>query len=194
MRIVPPARPRLGRNELHARLAPFAVDRDAHPLVVVGIRGYYRDTLGRPRVNDRGLYDDALFIDSPQVTAAFNGNTDPSTYRPGRGRGRQKGIASLQPGAWFVHRFALHRGKYLALCQRAGPVTVTRDGDPAYEDTGLFGINIHRGSYRGTSSLGCQTVHPSQWDSFIALAVDQAKRHHGEAWREVVIPYVLMAE
>ncbi len=96
MRIVPPARPRLSREELRTRLAPFDIDRERYPLIVVGIRGYYRNTMGQPRVNDRGLYDDALFIDSPQVTAAFNGNTDPSTYRPGRGRGRTKGIASLE--------------------------------------------------------------------------------------------------
>ena len=47
----------------------------------------------------------------------------------------------------------LHRGKYLALCQRK-PVSVYRDNDKdkRYDlkdktiDTGLFGINIHKSS------------------------------------------------
>jgi hypothetical protein len=91
-----------------------------------------------------------------------------------------------------VHQFDLHRQKYLALCQRAGPVTVTRDGDPPYPDQGYFGINIHRGGYGTTGSEGCQTILPDQWDSFIALAVDQAKRYHGRTWKAAVIPYVLV--
>ena len=104
-------------------------------------------------------------------------------------------MASLKPGAWFVHKFDQHRGKYLALCQRLGPVTVVRDGNPPYEDTGSnFGINIHRGSYNATSSLGCQTIHPDQWTSFIGLAVDQAKRYFVDRWDKVVIPYVLLEQ
>lgn len=192
MPMLPPERPRLGADALAARIAPFAIDRDRHPLVVVGIRGYYLDSMGAPQVNDRGIYDDALFIHTRQVTAAFNGNTDPSRYRAGRGTGTAKGMAALKPGAWFVHRFDLHKGKYLALCQRAGPVTVIRDGNPPYPDTGDFGINIHRGGYNTTSSLGCQTVHPDQWDSFIAMAADQAKRYFGATWKRQVVPYVLL--
>lgn len=191
---MPAARPRLSAAELAAKLAPFALNREEHPLVVVGIRGYYRDTMGAPAVNDRGMYDDALFIDTPDVFAAFNGNTDPSRFRPGSGFGEAtKGIASLNPGVWIVYRFDQHNGKYLALCQRAGKVTVTRDGrQEDYEDTGNFGINIHRGSYHGTSSLGCQTLHPDQWESFIGLATDLARRYHGDRWKRTVIPYVLL--
>lgn len=40
-------------------------------------------------------------------------------------------------------------------------------------------------------SDGCQTIHPDQWESFIALAVDQAKRYHGDKWNKMVIPYIL---
>ena len=150
--------------------------------------------MGKPGVNDRGIYDDALFIDSTDTFAPFNANTDPSKYKAGTGFDEEtKGMAMLNPGAWFVHRFDIHNGKYLALCQRAGNVTVTRDGKQEdYEDTGEFGINIHCGSYHGTSSLGCQTLHPSQWDSFIALAIKLARQYHGDKWKEVVIPYVLM--
>ena len=125
----PSAKPKQTQQDIAAKLAPFAIDRVKHPLVVVGIRGYYRDTMGAPGVNDRGMYNDALFIDSADSFAAFNGNTDPSRFRSGEGFDEDtKGIASLDFGAWFVHRFDKHKGEYLALCQRAGKVTVTRDG------------------------------------------------------------------
>lgn len=192
----PSAKPRLARAELLEKIASFGIDRAKYPLIAVGIRAYYRDTMGLPGVNDRGMYDDAIFLDCEDSFASFNGNTDPSAYRPGVGFAEgKKGMAVLNPGAWFVHRFDVHNGKYLALCQRAGKVTVTRDGKDGrnYEDTGNFGINIHKGSYHGTSSLGCQTIHPDQWPGFINLATDLARRYHGDNWKKAVIPYVLLA-
>jgi hypothetical protein len=189
-----PTRPKLSRNELAEKLKSYQIDRIEYPLILAGIRGYYRDSMGAPGVNDRGIYDDAIFIDAADAFAAFNGNTDPSRIRSGEGLPEAtKGIASLNPGAWFVHRFDKHKGDYLALCQRAGKVTVTRDGKKEnYTQTGKFGINIHRGSFHGTCSLGCQTIHPEQWDSFINLAVDLARRYLGQKWKQAVIPYVLM--
>lgn len=186
-------KPQLTQGELTKLVDDQNINRKKFPLIVVGIRGYYRDSMGLPGVNDRGIYDDALFIDATQAYASFNGNTDPSRIRAGSGTGAAKGMASLNTGTWFVHKFDLHRGQYLALCQRAGDVTVSRDGkNVSYEDTGEFGINIHRGGYNSTSSEGCQTIHPDQWDSFIHLAVDLAKRYFGQKWNEVVIPYLLM--
>lgn len=193
--IIPGSRPRLSAEELNAKIQPYNVDRQRYPLIVVGIRGYYKNDMGAPGVNDRGIYDDALFIDTPSGTVAFNGNTDPTGYRRGRGTGSTKGMASLKNGAWYVHKFAKHKGQYLALCQRAGDVTVMRDGDPDYADTGSFGINIHRGAPNSTSSLGCQTIHPSQWESFIATAVDQAKRYYGDdEWKNKIVPYILLED
>jgi lysozyme len=192
--MVPNSKPRLSAEELHKLMLPFDINREKYPLVVVGIRGYYRDTMGAPGVNDRGIYDDALFFDTPSATVAFNGNTDPSRYRPGEGTGEQKGMAVLKAGAWFAHTFDLHRDSYMALCQRSGKVTVIRDGSPPYEDTGMFGINIHRGGYNTTSSEGCQTIHPSQWESFINLAIDQAKRFFGQHWQDKTVPYVLLEQ
>lgn len=191
-RILPSNKPRLSSSELHEKLNPYDLERTLHPVIVVGIRGYYLKTMGDPASNDRGIYDDALFIDSPQVTAAFNANTDPSHFRKGKGSGKEKGIARLKPGLYNAHCLGLHKKKYLALVQQLGEVTVIRDGEPDYEETGYFGINIHKGGYTTTSSLGCQTIYPDQWDSFISTVKDQSIRYFGKKWDKTVIPYVLM--
>lgn len=184
--------PSLSREQLQRLLDPFDFDRTKFPVVVVGIRGYYKDNMGAPGVNDRGIYDDAIFLVTGQITAAYNANTDPTSYRRGKGFGATKGMATLSPGAWPVYRFAVHRESYVALCQRSGPVLVTRDGSPDYTDLGYFGINIHRGGYKTTSSEGCQTIHPTQWSSFIELAKDQSKRYFGANWRSRTVMYVLL--
>lgn len=189
---IPNSKPRLSATALHELMSPFQPDREKYPLMIVGIRGYYLNTLGERGVNDRGIYDDAIFIDSPNVTASFNGNTDPSVLKKGFGKGDAKGMAKLKTGLWLSHCFGLHRNKYLALVQKMGTVTVLRDGEQDYEDTGFFGINIHKGSYNSTSSLGCQTIYPQQWDSFINLAKDQSIRFFGNKWDKVIIPYLLI--
>lgn len=179
-------------SELEPKISKAGLSLAENPVVVVGVRGYYLETMGNAAGNDRGIYDDAIFLVTPSFFGAYNGNTDPSTRRSGHGFGPSKGMARLMPGVWQVHQFDLHKGKYLALCQRAGDVTVMRDGNPDYLHAGRFGINIHRGGYNTTSSEGCQTIYPAQWDSFITSAQDQAKRHFGEAWKKQIIPYVLL--
>jgi hypothetical protein len=186
--ILPTAKPRLTTNDLTLLMLRAGLNiadiRAAHPLLVAGVRGYYRDTMGERGKNDRMIYDDAICLITPNVFAAYNGNTDPNGFR--------KGIATLNPGLWPVYRFDLHSGKYLAICQRAGAVTVTRDGTPPRQDTGEFGINIHKGSNNSTSSLGCQTIPPSQWDGFINIATSEAKRLFGGKWKQRTVAYVLL--
>ena len=49
----------------------------AHKYVVlVGVRGYRLNSMGRVGKNDRGIYDDAFFIKSPHCFKSFAGNTD----------------------------------------------------------------------------------------------------------------------
>jgi hypothetical protein len=193
-RMVPETLPRMGADELLPRVKSAGLDTSQHPVFVVGIRGYYRQTMGDPQGNDRGIYDDAMFLISPNFFGSYNANTDPSYRRPGSGfEEGKRGMAMLKPGVWYCHRFGLHRNKYMALCQTAGPVTVIRDGvEHDYPHTGPFGINIHRGGRNRTSSLGCQTVYEPQWEGFIGSAIDQARRFHGSAWQRTTIPYVLM--
>jgi len=187
--ILPPGRPRLERAAALAMLAPLNID-PRFPVRVFGIRGYYDKTLGRPG-NDRGLYDDAMGLIAPGFFAMFNGNTDPAAWRKGQGFGALKGMASLKPGLYYAHRLGIHRagtkGAHRALIQTAGQVTVIRDGDPPYPDTGYFGINIHRGGVGRTNSLGCQTLPPTQWPEFFGH-VERLLRQHGQT----VVPYALL--
>ena len=78
-----------------------------------------------------------------------------------------KGIARLVPGQYRgVYSLSLHGGKYKALCQRLGNVTVWRDKnrdlvyDEVVKDTGMFGINIHKAGqdskWVDNWSHGCQ--------------------------------------
>jgi lysozyme len=186
MSITPPSRPRLTRPELEERIrAAFSVEpADLPPFYICGAPGYYLNSMGETGKNDRNMYDDALFLVSPNAFAGFNGNTDPSA--------RRRGIATLEPGLWPVYQFDIHGGsvRHPAICQRLGPVSVRRDGVGL--DTGNFGINIHRGGTGTTSSLGCQTVPPKQWDAFYELAKTEAQRVYGKAWNRARIMYILL--
>ena len=171
------------------------------PMDLKGLFCEYQFCIGHPI--DMAFYDVSAVTSnqgSPStyqtgLMASYNGNTDPSVYRKGFGTAEKtKGMASLNPGVWNVYQFDLHSGKYLALCQKFGPVMVTRDGAVDYIDVGYFGINIHKGGRNTTSSLGCQTIHPDQWDSFISLVTDQAKRYFGLKWNKKCIPYILFAD
>lgn len=158
-------------------------------VVLVGVRGYYRDSMGDKGTNQRGLYDDAFFWLNLKTgfLASYNGNTDPSAYRKGRGTGSKKGMANLKPGTWRYQK-GTHRG-YEAFTQ-AAKVTVSRDGfDGSYDDTGYFGINIHRGGTSGTSSLGCQTVPVSQWQDFKDTGYTLLSKA-----RQKTFPYILVEE
>jgi hypothetical protein len=142
----------------------------------VGIRGYWTE-------NKRGIYDDAIAIVSPTAFLAVNANTDPSAWR--------RGIATLKTGVWRykpgTHGLSHPVGprRYPAFVQ-AAPVVVTRDGQGDQKPQYL-GINIHHGSLHGTSSLGCQTIYPKQWDHFKSLGYAELKRHGQKDF-----PYILI--
>lgn len=186
MSLKPRYRPQKSKQDVAAICETNGVDWKSG--AVVGVRGYFQDSMGKAGENDRGLYDDAIFIISENEFRAFNGNTDPSRYRKGYGKSEAtKGMAELDCGVW-EYRLGKHKQQYMALIQ-AAEVTVTRDGRPDYKDTGWFGINIHRGGEYGTSSLGCQTIHPVQWDEFIDLASFVIKKSN-----KTIIPYCLIEQ
>ena len=145
------------------------------PPALLGRRGYFRDTMGAVGENDIGVYDDAMFVVTPGAYRTFNANVDPSRQKPG--------MATLAAGTWR-YKLGIHNiskapeRRYPALIQ-AAPVTVSRFGGGLTASvTGWFGINIHRGGDTTTSSAGCVTIHPSQWDEFYKL-VSSSMSYYG---------------
>ncbi|RYF21785.1 MAG: hypothetical protein EOO77_05380 [Oxalobacteraceae bacterium] len=171
--IVPSTSPKLKLEDFEKIVKKAKVTDEC---VMIGVRGYYAE-------NKRGIYDDAILFRSPTAFLAVNANTDPSAWR--------KGIATLQTGVWRykcgTHGLSHPVGprRYAAFVQ-AAPVIVTRDGQgpqkPAY-----LGINIHHGSRNTTSSLGCQTVYPAQWDHFKATVYAELKKYNQKTF-----PYILI--
>lgn len=165
-KILPPTRPQQPREWARALLDANGGAGDM--LALLAVRGYFRDSMGEKGKNDRGIYDDAMFLVSPNAYVTWNANTDPSVTRPG--------IAVLKPGRWLYkkgkHKINDPNG-YAAFVQ-AAPVTVVRDHQG--DDTGWFGMNIHKGGRNTTSSLGCQTIWPDQWESMRAVTYSEMDR------------------
>lgn len=160
-------------------------------LFVLAVRGYYRDSMGVPRSNDYGIFDDAFFIVTPFGYSAWNGNSDPS--RIGWNGHAGKFMARLKPGAWtfrqLKHRMARPDG-YMAFGQGPDVVTVERirqDGSVAMTETGQFGINLHRGGVNGTSSEGCLTVPAEQWPRFRNVLDDALARTGAKTFPLILI-------
>jgi hypothetical protein len=101
----------------------------------------------------------------------------------------KKGVARLVPGQYRgVWSIDLHQGKYSALCQRNGNVTVWRDAnkdlvfDETVKDTGIFGINIHKAGQDSTWvndwSEGCQVFkRVKDFDVFMGICRKASKIH-----------------
>jgi lysozyme len=176
--MVPNSRPQQAKDKTLAMVIKARIE---DLVCLVGIRGYYSETF-QPSGNQRGIYDDAIILLSPSVHATFNANTDPSIFK--------KGIAVLKTG---VHRYRKGNhginkpgGGYPALrpANAKEELPVERDGEG---DSMGVAINIHKGSYNSTSSLGCQTIYPAQWDGFINLVYSEMSRYN-----QKTIPYLLV--
>lgn len=134
-------------------------------------------------------FDDTLYVFWKNDSGNWEGKhytitTDPGTYWL-QNPSSNLGTAILKEGQYKdTYKLGLHKGQYKALVQ-SKPVTVYRDYDRkalldfnnGREDTGLFGINIHRSSPTGTSqnvdkwSAGCQVFENGQdFAKFIELA------------------------
>lgn len=173
--LLPKFRPRMSDEdvqatwEAHKELTPDGRWED--PVKVLAIRGYYTDSMGKKGQNDRGIYDDAIFVIEPDGVHNFNGNTDPSRRKRGIANLKAPQAVRYKPG---LHGFKRKNGPYPAFRQDAR-CTVVRDQKG--EDTGMFYINLHRGGNTTTSSAGCQTVPPHQWNEFKALLDNLLKKH-----------------
>jgi len=160
--------------------------RGDHHLTLFGVRSTTRIA---------GRFDDLLGVawteDGRWRIETFAGTTDPGGYwlaKPSKVAGTAILAAGHYRDVWAID---LHAGRYPALCQRRGPVTVYRDAtrddrldlDPATRETGYFGINLHRSSSAGESrvvdrwSAGCQVfARAADFDRVMLLAGEQVKR------------------
>lgn len=177
--MLPKARPQIDREGVIDLLIEQGLwtNRTISSAVVVGIRGYMLNSMGKWGKNDRGIYDDAIILLTPTICRAFNGNTDPSRYKP-----RVAQLVSPQK-VTYIKGWHGYNSKYgHKAFRQASAVVVHRDGgkgnglkltDGTFTDKrrAKFWINLHRGGYGTTSSAGCQTLPPSQWDEFYKLTV-----------------------
>lgn len=149
-----------------------------------------------------GKFDDLMgcaykeTADGPFRVDWWPATTDPGVYwleHPMRVEGCAALVADRQYRG--AYRRALHRGKYMALCQRSD-VAVYRDGtrdeilnyDPSTIQEGLFGINLHASRQDGDGtgestvvgkwSAGCN-VHATE-EGFLAMMslVDKSLEVH----------------
>jgi hypothetical protein len=190
---LPNSKPQMKRGELEALINKHYPDYlKGHYIedkfAIVGIRGYYANSMGKAGVNDRAMYDDAMFLLTYTELHSFNANCDPSVYRPG--------IAKLVAGIYRgVYKFDDHhgsKGSYPAICQRLGNVVVIRDGKKVNDEPKMISINIHEGGSKTTSSLGCQTIPPVQYDRFYGTAKRIFEGLHGDRWDNASPTYILI--
>ncbi|MCT4583231.1 MAG: hypothetical protein N4A35_17630 [Flavobacteriales bacterium] len=147
----------------------------------------FRANTEKPNVFDDELH---VFTNISQTKIAkwaylvFKITTDPGTYWL-QNPLNPKGTAILKAGQYLdAYSIDKHRNKYYALCQRLAKVTVIRDYDRdaildfnnGKEQTGMFGINIHRARKTGSTysvdrhSAGCQVFKNAQdFDFFMKL-------------------------
>ena len=140
-----------------------------------------------------GVFDDVFHVvyrmGDRYIQESYPCTTDAGLYWM-HNPSRVEGTAILVAGQYRgVYKLDLHAGKYLALCQRNGSVSVYRDNnrddvldmDPQTIQTGSgFGINIHRAHSQydveevGRYSAGCVVIKDSgDFDRLIALAKKQ---------------------
>jgi hypothetical protein len=156
---------------------------------IVGIRN------NAPSVADKvtNVFDDNLTISYKDEKGNWQFFIWMATCDPGKKGVQQfsnkKGVARLVPGQYRgVWKIDKHQGKYDALCQRNGNVTVFRDAnkdlvfDESKTDTGMFGINIHKAGQDSTWvenwSEGCQVFkRVKDFNQFLAICKKAAKIH-----------------
>jgi len=164
----------------------------------VNIIGVRRD---KGKVNK---FDDMIMVVYRDRSKRWCINSYPITTDPGlywlKKPGRVEGTAILRPDQYrSVYKIDKHRGKYDALCQRLGKVTVYRDSDrdsvhdmdEKNTQTGMFGINIHKAGTSSTNvdrwSAGCQVFkNASDFQEFMDV-MRHAEENYGNSFSYTLI-------
>jgi hypothetical protein len=139
------------------------------------------------------VFDDCLTVSFKDAKLVEQFYCWKATCDPGKKGVEQfhnkNGVARLVPGQYRgAYALSLHQGKYEAVCQRLQEVTVWRDDnkdltfDEVKQDTGMFGINIHKSGVDSTWvenwSEGCQVFkRVKDFNEFISICKKAAKVH-----------------
>jgi hypothetical protein len=139
------------------------------------------------------VFDDCLTVSFKDAKLVEQFYCWKATCDPGKKGVKQfhnkNGVARLVPGQYRgAYALSLHQGKYEAVCQRLQEVTVWRDDnkdltfDEVKQDTGMFGINIHKSGVDSTWvenwSEGCQVFkRVKDFNEFISICKKAAKVH-----------------
>lgn len=192
----------LGKVKTVMRMRGFEIFSRPYEMNIVGIRSHHT------RAN---RFDDEMHVffktnKGYSEHYIFKITTDPGTYWL-RNPMMPQGTAILKEGQYRdVYQIGLHRGKYNALIQGGGKVTVIRDYNRdaildfynGREQRGWFGINIHRAMQKGTAkyvdefSAGCQVFEDTaDFDLFMKLAYRHAQLY-GNRFTYTLIDYRAM--
>lgn len=164
----------------------------------VNIVGVRNATPGQKVTN---LFDDKLTL-SYKINGEWFYHEWEATTEPGKKGVMQfhnsGGVARLVPDQYRgVYKVSMHQGKYQALCQRLGDVTVWRDKnrdmdfDEIIRDTGMFGINIHKAgtvsNFVENWSEGCQVFKRTKDFNDFMVLINRAKEIHGNHFTYTLI-------
>lgn len=163
----------------------YKVFEEPYKLNIVGVRQNSAES---------NKFDDKIYAFWKDDKNQWNGKwwtatTDPGTYYL-KNPLSKLGAAILKEGQYIDSwKFGKHKGQYDALTQ-SKPVTVIRDYDRnaildfnnGREETGLFGINIHKAGKDsqdvGQWSAGCQVFQKSDdFESFMELVRKQLQKY-----------------
>lgn len=168
----------------------FSDDKNkGYDVNIVGVRN------NNPSIADKvtNVFDDFITLSFKDETGNWQYYCWSATTDPGK-KGvmefhNNKGVARLIPGQYrSVWMIDLHQGKYQALCQRNGNVSVYRDAnrnltfEELITDIGMFGINIHKAGQDSTWvenwSEGCQVFkRVKDFDVFMSICKKASKIH-----------------
>lgn len=154
-----------------------------------------------------GEYDDVIAVFTPEGYNEFKGNTLPSVNKPDVAV-LQPGNYTYRIGLHGISHFNLEDSGDKALydqllatkkdlppiagrilpywaCRQDGPVLIKRIGATAASWDGWpvspVYIDVHRGGFNLTSSLGCQTLYPDHWQQFFWQILVPMLAKYGQA-------------
>ena len=151
----------------------------------------------------RDQFDDALVliykVDGKWKKEIFENTTDPG-LKLLKNPSNSNGCAILVPGQYrSTYKIDLHNGKYKALCQRSGLVSVYRDKnrnnvldmDPKTIQKGYFGINIHKAGVAseliGGYSAGCQVFKKVADFNHFMDVINKSKDRYGNTFTYTLV-------